>query len=194
MRGLLRLGVMLAIAVLAGCGGPTPAQSTESPGAPRDQTAKHAPDVQLVAYQGSELLGGEEVWLSSLFSREAGEGRPIVLNFWAGQCPPCRAEIPDLQEVHEEYGDDLLLFGLDVGPFVGLGSREAGKELLRELGVTYAAGTTFDREVVREYRLVGMPSTYFIKPDGEIHRTWAGLLTRDKLRELTKNLLDASSS
>ena len=44
-------------------------------------------------FQGQDVVGGEKVTLSGLIG-----GRPIVLNFWAGLCPPCRAEMPDLQE------------------------------------------------------------------------------------------------
>ena len=87
----------------------------------------------------------------------------------------------------------MLMFGMDVGPFVGLGSREDGRLLLEELQVTYPAGTTFDASVVRDYQLLGMPTTYFIKPDGEIVSKWTGLLTKDKMVELVDALIAASS-
>lgn len=112
----------------------------------------------------------------------------MVLNFWAGQCPPCRVEMPDLQAVYEE----IMLIGLDVGPFIGLGSREDGKALLQELEVTYPAGTTFESKVLTDYSVIGMPSTYFITPRGEIFDTWTGLLTMDKMVELVDALLEAS--
>ena len=52
--------------------------------------------------------------------------------------------MPDLQAVYEEFNEEIMLIGLDVGPFIGLGNREDGKALLQELEVTYPAGTTFD--------------------------------------------------
>ena len=107
--------------------------------------------------------------------------------------PALPAEMPDLQEVYEEYQGQVLLFGLDVGPFVGLGSRDEGRALLKELKVTYPAGTTFDANIVRDYQILGMPTTVFIKPNGEVVRTWAGLLTKDKMTELVEELLAASS-
>ncbi|MCP4196897.1 MAG: TlpA family protein disulfide reductase, partial [Proteobacteria bacterium] len=142
----------------------------------------------ITTYQGDDILGGQEVALSDVL----GQGKPVVLNFWAALCPPCRLEMPDLQAVHEQYGDDVTLFGLDIGPFMNLGSREDGKALIQELGVTYPAGTTFDNQVARDYRIIGMPSTLFITPNGEILRTWTGLLTEEKLAELIEELLDAS--
>ena len=145
-------------------------------------------DFQITVYQGADLLGGEEVQLSDLLAL----GRPVVLNFWAGLCPPCRLEMPDLQAVHDEFGDRILLLGLDVGPFTALGSSAEGRALVQQLGVTYPTGTTSDSSVVREYQITGMPSTFFIKPNGEVARKWTGLLTEEKLAELAEDLLNAS--
>jgi thiol-disulfide isomerase/thioredoxin len=118
----------------------------------------------------------------------------VVLNFFAGLCPPCRAEMPDLQSVSAQYQGRVILFGLDIGPFVNLGSRKDGKALVRELGVTYPTGTTFDSKVVREYRVLGMPTTVFLTPDGKVFTTWTGLLTRGKMVELFEQLLKASGA
>ena len=108
-------------------------------------------------------------------------------------CPPCRAEMPGFQAVNDEYQDRIRLFGLDVGPFVGLGSEENGRALLNELSITYSAGTTSDADVVRQYELRGMPSTYFIMPDGRLFEVWTRLLTDDKLAEIIEEMLAASS-
>ena len=142
-----------------------------------------APDFQFSVYQGAEVLGGKELRLSDL------EGKPLVLNFWAGLCPPCRAEMPDLQEFYDKYGDKVALFGLDVGPFTGLGSNRSGRELLEELDISYPAGFTTDGSVVREYEILGMPSTVFITADGKIFRSWTGLLNAAKLLEITEQML-----
>jgi hypothetical protein len=100
--------------------------------------------------------------------------------------------MPDLDDFNTEYADRVVLFGLDVGPFIGLGSREDGKNLVEELGVSYPVGTTTEAEVVRSYRVLGMPTTVFLTPDGEIQRSWSGLLTASKLSELADELIAAS--
>ena len=169
---LLFTGLLLAALALVACG----------------RAGRPAPDFQITVYQGADVLGDKEVKFSDLLAK----GKPVVLNFWAGECPPCRAEMPDLQAVSEEYQGRVLLFGLDVGPFVGLGSREDGQALLNELGVTYPAGTTFDAKVVGDYQLLGMPTTFFIKPNGEIFEQWTALITRPKLKETVDGLLRAS--
>ena len=102
--------------------------------------------------------------------------------------------MPDFQEVSDEFGEEIVLLGLDVGPFTNLGSVEDGQRLVQELGITYPVGTTDEPEVVRTYGMIGMPTTYFISPNGEIVKQWTGLLTRDKLSELVIELLAASGS
>lgn len=175
---------LAAILVVVSC-------NAGKPASPSGQTAQVPlpADFEIVAYQGQGALGGDTVKLSTLLAR----GKPVVLNFWAGLCPPCRVEMPDLQEVYSEQKGQVVVVGLDVGPFVNLGSRDAGKALLRQLNVTYPAGTTFDPAVIKAYKIIGMPTTFFIKPNGEIADTWTGLLTRDKLEELTRKLLAASA-
>ena len=146
-------------------------------------------DFEITVYQGEGLLGGQAVDFSSV----VGQGKPVVLNFWAGLCPPCRLEMPDFQEVHEEFGDQVTLVGVDVGTFTGLGNEEQGRALLEEIGATYPAGTTDNAEVMRAYQVIGMPTTLFITPDGEIAERWTGLLTKDKMVELVEELLEASA-
>lgn len=150
-----------------------------------------APDIEIVMYQGAEKVGGATVALSSLWETTQ---RPVVLNFWAGLCPPCRAEMPDFQRLYSERRGEITLIGVDIGPFIGLGSREDGRALLREVGVTYPAGTTLDARTVRNYEILGMPTTVFITADGRIWRKHAGLLTRGQMVALVDELLRVSST
>jgi thiol-disulfide isomerase/thioredoxin len=180
---------VVAVVVLAACGSAIPPSSDQGSGSGAADSQVPA-DFEVLVYQGQEALGGSEVQFSELLA----EGKPVVLNMWAGLCPPCRLEMPDFQEVHNEFGDEIVLLGLDVGPFTSLGTREDAEELVEELGVTYPIGTTDHAGVVRDYGLIGMPTTYFLTPDGEVHRQWTGLLTEEKLAELVEELLDASKS
>ena len=145
-----------------------------------------ASDFQISLHQGEDVLGASQLNLSSL------QGKPVILNFWAGLCPPCRAEMPDLQEFHEEYQDRVSLIGVDLGAFfAGLGNKQDGIELLKELEVTYPAGFTDDIEVVKNYGVLGMPSTIFITADGKIFRKWTGILNKEKLAEISQKMLDS---
>ena len=181
-----------ASAVLAACGGTTAAATATPTSAASSQDSPtgsavnlELPNLTISTYQGAEELGGEEVTLSEL----VGHGKPVVLNFWAALCPPCRAEMPDIQEVYETRGDEVTVIGVDIGPQQFLGSREDGKQLLVDLGVTYPAGTTFDEGVVRDFRVVGMPTTFFINADGSLLRAWSGLLNAAKFNEFIDEML-----
>lgn len=183
------VGVAVVAAFLLAACGSAIQPATEPPPAGAPTLGSQLPaDFEISVYQGTEIVGGDTVDFSELFD----QGKPVVLNLWAGLCPPCRLEMPEFQEVSEQFGDEIILLGLDVGPFTNLGTSEDGESLVRELGITYPTGTTGSAEVVGAYRLLGMPTTYFITPGGQIVRQWTGLLTEDKLAELVDELVDAS--
>jgi thiol-disulfide isomerase/thioredoxin len=180
---------VVAALLLAACGsvlsGDSKSAGAVAPIAADDPLAS---DFQIDLYHGGGLMDEGETSLSDVLRL----GRPVVLNMWAGLCPPCRLEMPDFQEVSDEFGDEIAIVGLDVGPFTNLGTSQEGRALIQELGIIYLTGTTTDPAVVKAYQLLGMPTTYFIKPDGQILRRWTGLLTADKLGELVQELTQAS--
>jgi hypothetical protein len=100
--------------------------------------------------------------------------------------------MPDLQQIYEATRQSALFVGVDIGPFVGLGSIEEGRALVSELGVTYPVGTAREPDVVRQYLVLGMPTTVFITPSAEIVRHWTGVLSAAATRELVDELVDVS--
>ena len=168
----LVLGIFsLSILALSACGAST--------------NLEPAPDIQFSLYQGEEVLGGKDLRLSDL------QGKPLVLNFWAGLCIPCLREMPEFQEFYEEYGDRVTLLGLDIGSLVGLGSPQYGRDRLKKLKIGYPAGSMSDPRIVVEHKVLP-PTTLFITSDGKIFRKWrGGLLNRDKLVEITEEMLAA---
>ena len=144
---------------------------------------KAAPDFPFTLYQGESELGGPDLAIADL------QGKPVVLNFWAGLCPPCRAEMPDFQQFHDEFNDKVTLIGIDIGPQMMLGSQDDARILLRDLGITYPAGFTNDDNVVRSYEVLGMPTTVFINSNGEIFRQWGGILNREVLEDIANEML-----
>ena len=169
-RALLAAAAMAALLALAACSG---------------GDALEVPDIEISAYQGQDVLGGETTTLSAV----VGQGKPVVLNFWAALCPPCRAELPEFQRVYDERSDEVTILGIDIGPQQFLGTNEEGQALLNEVGVTFPAGTTDDEAVVRGFEILGMPTTFFIAADGSVMRKWSGVLTEEKLNELVDELV-----
>ena len=176
--GLLLLG---AAACTAGTGtyGAPPAAVPRADG-------PAAADFTFPLYTGQGVVdGAESLTLSDL------RGKAVVMNFWAPLCPPCRAEMPDFQELWAEVKDqgEVVVVGVDVGPFTGLGDRAAAVRFLDEIQVTYPTGQAQSGDIVLDYGVQGMPTTVFIRPDGTVMRKWTGALNRSKLNELTQQLL-----
>jgi len=145
-----------------------------------------APDFSIRFYQTGNLAYAEVSTLYSILSM----GDPIVLNFWAGLCPPCRMEMNDMESAYGVSTGEVILMGIDIGQFVLLGTEEDAKRLLLELDITYPTGTTMDSGIVEAYRIFGMPTTIFIRSDGTIHRRWTGALNSSKLSELIEELIE----
>ena len=183
LRLLIPLALVLTVVAIA-CG----SSSSGGPSSFGDISSGSgdlAPDFSITMYQGQDVVGGQEVSLSSLTGQ-----KPIVLNFWAGLCPPCRAEMPDLQEFNEKFQDRTLLVGIDIGQFTGLGTQKDAQDLLDELGVTYPAGFTTEGNVIKDYQVLGMPTTIFIDAEGKIFNKWTGALNLSVLEEKTLEMLN----
>mgnify|MGYP001174962476 CR=1 FL=1 len=148
---------------------------------------EQAQDFNFSLFQGIEEVGFREGNFASL------QGKPVILNFWAGLCPPCRAEMPQFQLFYEEFKDEVLLLGIDIGVFTGLGSRSDAEALLRELGVTYPAGWTEDGSVPRKYGVTAMPTTVFISSDGTIFERGVGAIDANFLARASREMLAAEA-
>lgn len=105
------------------------------------------------------------------------EGVPLVVNFFAGWCPPCRAELPDFEKVHLVNRDQIKFLGISHD------LDETGwRALIAETGVTFETGFQPSAELWTALGAVGMPSTAFVSPDGVVARLWSGFLTADQLQ------------
>ena len=173
-------GISLLAILAVACGN----EAMPSGAGDSSKPAAKVADFNIALYQGNEELGADQISLSDL------EGQPVVLNYWAGLCPPCRAEMPEFQEFRDEYEGRITLVGVDLGQFLGLGSKEDARKLLAELGVTYAAGFTDDGTVVESHRVFGLPTTIFVAADGTLHRKWDGVLNKSKLSEIADEMLE----
>ena len=146
-----------------------------------------APDLTVNLYQHEDPMDTASLKLRDL------RGKPVVLNFWAGLCPPCRAEMPDLQLFHDQFKNEITLIGVDLGPHLGLGTQNDAENLLKSLNITYITGSPDDSDVIIDYDVLAMPTTVFIDSHGNIFRKWIGLLNMDALTDLSREMLALES-
>ncbi|MCY4193069.1 MAG: TlpA disulfide reductase family protein [bacterium] len=103
--------------------------------------------------------------------------RPVVLNFFASWCTPCRAEMPALESIHQQR-PDVAVVGLAVND-----TPARAQQIVAETEVTYATGVDPGSGIGNAYKIVGMPTTLFLAPDGEIVYRHTGGLTARQITE-----------
>lgn len=126
---------------------------------------------------------GESVRLSDFL------GTPVVLNFWATWCPPCRGELPYFDEAYAEYGDRVafLMTDLTDGQSETI---EGAQAFVTEQGYVFPLCYDTEMEGAYAYRVNAIPTTYFINADGTIHSYQIGALDRETLYDRLEKLLE----
>lgn len=132
------------------------------------QKGELAPDFEL------QTVDGETVRLSDF------RGEKVLLNFWATWCPPCRAEMPDMQKYHEEYDDGVILAVNLVETEQNMGQVES---FLKEYGITFQILLDENTKVSGTYNASALPTSYLINKDGTIYTKAIGAINYDLLVE-----------
>ena len=112
------------------------------------------------------------------------QGRPVVLNFWASWCPPCRAEIPHFQEASIKYNGQAAILGVDQGE-----PQTIVADFGAALGVSYPLLLDSDNAVNRKYGVTALPTTVFVGPDGVIREVYTGIVNGAVLQDRIERLL-----
>jgi len=167
--------VALAVAaamVVASCGRSdteaTPAKRMEAPAqpqaAPSPPAAAEPPDIS-TRRSGSYLdftlrgVNGRPVKLGAM------RGKPVILDFWATWCEPCRREMPELNRIYHQYrSQGLEVIGISVDTIKGEGV-SAVAPFIKEFGIKYPI-VMADQDMVKRLGVWGIPTTLFIDPAG----------------------------
>ncbi|GAA0300064.1 peroxiredoxin [Gracilibacillus halotolerans] len=122
-----------------------------------------APDFEL------ETLDGETAKLSDF------RGEKVLLNFWATWCPPCRAEMPDMQKFHEDTNVNILAVNL----IETESSPQNVPEFKDELGLTFPILLDEGSELTTEYKIMAYPTSFMIDTNGRIQYKAFGAINYD---------------
>lgn len=168
----MALVLMLAIpAVTALVRSPTPADQEIGGGEAIDETA---PEFSV------DLFDGETFTLTDHLAKD---GRPVVMNFWASWCVPCREEMPVLDAV-ASHNRGILVLGVAVQD-----TETAARAFAEEIDVSYPLGHDTDGAILEQYPILGVPTTWFITSEGVLATRWAGQLDQDGLESLVEQHL-----
>jgi cytochrome c biogenesis protein CcmG/thiol:disulfide interchange protein DsbE len=146
-----------------------PSGGTSSPDnlPPAPAIGHPAPDFVL-----STLNSGE-------FQLSAQQGQPVVLNFWATWCPPCRAELPELKSASERYAGEISIIGVNQAE-----SPATVAKFAQQLGLMFPVPMDQRGDVSRAYGVRSLPTTFFIDRDGVIREIQNGPVTEATLAQL----------
>ena len=107
-------------------------------------------------------------------------GSVVLVNFWATWCPPCRAEIPDIEAAYRERSaDGFVVLGVN-----GQEPRETVEPFVKAQGMTYPILLDEQGTVASEYRVIGMPMSLLVDREGVIQTRHVGFLSADHLDRL----------
>ena len=119
-----------------------------------------APDFELVT------LNGESIALSDL------HGKSILINFWASWCPPCRSEMPAMQQIYTEYRlDDFVILAVNGTHQDSLTKAES---FVAERGLTFPILLDTDGQVSSIYQVRSLPTSFFVDSEGVIREVVIG--------------------
>lgn len=152
-----------------------------------DPDAQAAPlaDLKLVDQNGEE------------HSLDEYRGKTVFLNFWATWCGPCQREIPDIETLYKEYGenaDDLIVLGVanpktDSRPNNSDVTEDEVKAFIDEHGITYPVLMDTSGKMFSSYAIMSFPTTFMIDKNGNIFGYVSGMLTADMMNSIVEQTM-----
>lgn len=128
--------------------------------------------------------GGQAVTLSDYVAQESTAGKPVVLNFWASWCAPCRIEMPHFQNASQKYGEQVAILGINQAE-----SAEIVTDFGAEFDITYPLLVDADRSVNNQYAIINLPTTVFIDANGVVQEVLIGTVSQAVLEDRIEQLL-----
>lgn len=111
-------------------------------------------------------------------SLEGLKGKRVFLNFWATWCPPCKAEMPDIEKLYQETkNSDLVIIAVNVGD-----PKETVQSFINKNKYHFTILLDLDNAVATQYNITGIPTSFFIDRDGNVMNHTVGALSYDAMK------------
>jgi len=168
----LAIGVVAALTIFQPVQGPQHSALTPSP-----MIGGQAPDFALAG------LDGAEISLSQL------RGQPVLINFWASWCLPCREEMPELVRSYEAHkAEGFIVLGLNLTYIDSLPDVQG---FVEEFSIPFPVLLDMDGAVAeRLYRIPGVPTSVFVNRNGTVARIQVGLMTHRQIEQYVTEMLE----
>ncbi len=152
------------------------------------QNADQQEDAQTAQEESQENASSKAIDFTVLDANEnevtleSRIGKPVVLNFWASWCGPCKSEIPDFEKLYKEYGDDIEFVMVNLTD----GTRETiegAKKFIEKEEVTFPVYFDVNSEAAAAYQVTSIPTTYFIDDQGYLVAYAKGAMDEEMIRK-----------
>lgn len=116
-------------------------------------------------------------------------GKPVILNFWASWCGPCKSEMPDFEELYQEYGEDIhfVMVNLTDGAQETL---ETATTFIEDSGYSFPVYYDTDSNAAMTYYVYAVPVTYFISAEGLLIAQGSGALDGETIKRGIELILE----
>lgn len=118
------------------------------------------------------------------------KGKTVFLNFWATWCPPCRGEMPDIEEIYKEYNEnkeDVIILGVASPDTPREGSKEEIADFLEEKGYTFPVVFGEKDSMLYKYSISSFPSTFIIDKEGYVKQYARGAMSKNTMKKLIES-------
>ncbi|TCS94831.1 TlpA family protein disulfide reductase [Hazenella coriacea] len=150
----------------------------------RQESQSNTPTIPEKGYQAPlfqlEDLNGKTYDLSSL------KGKIVFINFWATWCPPCRAETPDLVQLHGKYKDQVVFLGINA---TKVDDPDQVQKFVEQYKVNYPVLLDPSGKVVNQYRVHSYPTSYIIDSQGVIVYKKTGVIPPSEFEKMIEPLI-----
>ncbi len=121
-------------------------------------------------------INGNQVNLSDFF------GKPIVVNFWASWCGPCKTEMPEFNEAYQEYKNDIHFLMVNMTDGLSETTASASK-FIKESGYAFPVYFDTSTDAALTYSVYSIPTTIFIDSEGHLSASAQGVIDRETLQK-----------
>ena len=181
MRNRLEWLAIIALTALLGSGWIYLSREDEASSQPIPLTT--APYVGALAPDfTAQTIGGESITLRNF---TGGDGTPVVLNFWATWCPPCRVEMPHFEAAGRLYAGEVAILGVNQAESV-----ETITDYANDHGLTYPLLIDREMKVNNLYGVLNLPTSIFIDRNGVVREVLIGTISQAVLEDRIESLLE----